>query len=72
MCIYIYTQARPKKVPDTLTYGLLNAVAIGDLTHLDVNFLALTAAASYRTIRRAHRHGMKVYAWTTEVVSTRL
>ena len=55
-----------------MTYGLLNAVAIGDLTHLDVNFLALTAAASYRTIRRAHRHGMKVYAWTTEVVSMRL
>jgi glycerophosphoryl diester phosphodiesterase len=51
----------------TWTYGLLNAVAIGDLTHLDVNFLALTAnAASYATIRRAHRRGMKVYAWTVD------
>jgi glycerophosphoryl diester phosphodiesterase len=47
------------------TYGLLNAVAIGDLTRLDVDFLALTAkAASYSRIRRAHRRGMKVYAWT--------
>jgi len=47
------------------TYGLLNAVAIGDPTRLDVDFLALTAkAASYATIRRAHRSGMKVYVWT--------
>jgi glycerophosphoryl diester phosphodiesterase len=51
----------------TWTYGLLNAVAIGDLTHLDVDFLALTAkAASYGTIRRAHKRGMKVYAWTVD------
>jgi len=51
----------------TWTYGLLNAVAIGDLTRLDVNFLALTAdAASYGVIRRAHRRGMKVYAWTVD------
>jgi glycerophosphoryl diester phosphodiesterase len=49
------------------TYGLLSAVAIGDLTRLDVDFLALTAnAASYATIRRAHRRGMKVYAWTVD------
>jgi len=51
----------------TWTYGLLNAVALGDLTHLDVDFLALTAnAASYRMVRRAHRRGMKVYAWTID------
>jgi len=51
----------------TWTYGFLNAVAIGDLTHLDVDFLALSAnTASYRTIRRAHRRGMKVYAWTVD------
>ena len=49
------------------TYGLLNAVAIGDLTRLDVGFLALTAdAASYSMIRRAHARGMKVYAWTID------
>ena len=51
----------------TWTYGLLNAVALGDLTHLDVDFLALTAnAASYGMVRRAHRRGMKVYAWTID------
>lgn len=47
------------------TYGLLNAVAIGDLTRLQVDFLALAAkGATYSTIRRAHRRGLKVYAWT--------
>lgn len=47
------------------TYGLLNAVAIGDLTRLDVNFLALTAKAStVPMIRRTHRRGMKSYPWT--------
>jgi len=49
------------------TYGLLNTVALGDLTHLDVNFLALIAnAATYRTVRYAHSRGMKVYAWTID------
>jgi glycerophosphoryl diester phosphodiesterase len=49
------------------TYGLLNAVAIGDLTRLEVDFLALTAkAASLSMIRRAHQRGMQVYAWTVD------
>ena len=47
------------------TYGLLNAVSIGDLTRLDVDFLALSArAATTTTIRAAHSRGMQVYAWT--------
>jgi glycerophosphoryl diester phosphodiesterase len=47
------------------THGLLNAVAVGDLTRLKVNFLALAAkAASYSTIGQARERGMKVYAWT--------
>ena len=47
------------------TYGLLNAVAIGDLTRLDVNFLALTAkTTTVPMIRRTHRRGMKTYPWT--------
>jgi glycerophosphoryl diester phosphodiesterase len=47
------------------TYGLLNAVAIGDLTRLDVDFLALTANATSRSmIRRAHRNNMEIYPWT--------
>ena len=49
------------------TYGLLNAVAIGDLTRLDVDFLALTAnATSLSMIRRTHKHGMRIYAWTID------
>jgi glycerophosphoryl diester phosphodiesterase len=47
------------------TYGLLNAVAIGNLNRLDVDFLALTSdAASYSMIRRTHERGRKIYAWT--------
>ncbi len=47
------------------TYGLLNTVSVGDLTRLDVDFLALNAnAASFAMIRRARRQGIKVYAWT--------
>lgn len=47
------------------TGGLLNAVAIGDLTRLDVDFLALTAkVTTVPMIRRAHRRGLKVYPWT--------
>jgi glycerophosphoryl diester phosphodiesterase len=49
------------------TYGLLNAVALGDLTRLDVDFLAVTQnAASSSMIRRAHGRGKKVYAWTID------
>ena len=49
------------------TYGLLNAVAIGDLTRRDVNFLALTAnATTVPMIRRSHKRGMKIYAWTID------
>jgi len=49
------------------TYGLLNAVAIGDLTRLDVDFLALTAkATSLSMIRSTHKRKMKIYAWTID------
>jgi glycerophosphoryl diester phosphodiesterase len=49
------------------TYGLLNAVAIGDLTRLDADFLALTAnATTVPMIRRIHRRGMKTYPWTID------
>jgi len=47
------------------TRGLLATVSIGDLTRLDVDFLALnSAAATQSQIRLAHRRGMKVYVWT--------
>lgn len=49
------------------TYGLLNAVAIGDLTRLEVDFLALTAnSTSLSMIRHIHKRGMKIYAWTID------
>ncbi len=49
------------------TRGLLNTVSIGDLTRLDLNFLALNAtAASLSQIRRAHERDMKVYVWTVD------
>lgn len=47
------------------TYGLLNAAAIGDLTQLDLDFLALTTdATKLSMVRRTHEHGMKMYPWT--------
>jgi glycerophosphoryl diester phosphodiesterase len=47
------------------TIGLLNAVAVGDLTRLDVDFLALTAnTTSRRMVWRIHKRGMQVYPWT--------
>ena len=45
--------------------GLLNTASIGDLTRLDLDFLALnSAAASLAMVQRAHEQGMKVYVWT--------
>ena len=45
--------------------GLLNTTSIGDLTRLDLDFLALNSiAASLPMINRAHKKGMKVYVWT--------
>ena len=47
------------------TRGLLNTTSVGDLTRLDLNFLALNSiAASPAMIHRAHKQGMKVYVWT--------
>jgi len=45
--------------------GLLNTVSVGDLTRLDLDFLALNAtAAKPGLIRRAHDRGMRVFVWT--------
>jgi glycerophosphoryl diester phosphodiesterase len=47
------------------TRGLLNTASIGDLTRLDLDFLALNArAASTAMINRVHKQKMKVYVWT--------
>lgn len=45
--------------------GLLTARAVGDLTRLETDFLAVnTAIASRSFIRRAHRAGKRVFVWT--------
>lgn len=45
--------------------GLLSAVAVGDLTRLDADFLAVSLGlASRRFVRSAQRSGKEVYVWT--------
>jgi glycerophosphoryl diester phosphodiesterase len=53
-------QLRPKwKV------GLLTAVAVGDLTRLDADFLAISVTlASRKFVGKAHRHDKEVFVWT--------
>jgi glycerophosphoryl diester phosphodiesterase len=47
------------------TVGLLTAKAVGDLTTLDADFLAVNAGiASRGFVRRAHARGKQVYVWT--------
>jgi glycerophosphoryl diester phosphodiesterase len=46
-------------------YGVLAATAIGDLSGLETDFLAVnTGQVSTHLIRRAHEQGKQVYAWT--------
>jgi glycerophosphoryl diester phosphodiesterase len=45
--------------------GLLAATAVGDLTELDVDFLAVSLTlATPSFVRRAHARGKEVYVWT--------
>jgi glycerophosphoryl diester phosphodiesterase len=47
------------------TLGLLTAKAVGDLTTLDADFLAVNSGIASRAfVRRAHSKGKKVYVWT--------
>ena len=47
--------------------GQLVAKAIGDVTELDADFLAVEARmATRRFVRRAHRAGQDVYVWTVD------
>ena len=47
------------------TVGLLATMTMGDLTRLDVDFLAVNAkTATPGFVRSAHRNGKQVYAWT--------
>jgi glycerophosphoryl diester phosphodiesterase len=45
--------------------GLLTAVAIGDLTKVSADFLAVSANLVGRQfVRRSHRNGKQIHAWT--------
>ena len=45
--------------------GLLTAVAAGDLTRADADFLAVnTQLATHDFVRRAHENGKSVHVWT--------
>ncbi len=47
------------------TIGLLTATAVGDLTRLDADFLAVhTGLVRPSFVRAAHKSGKKVFAWT--------
>lgn len=47
--------------------GLLSATAIGDLSRLDTDFLAVaTGLATPGFIKRAHQAGRKVFVWTVD------
>lgn len=59
--------AKMKRLRPTWTSGLLTAKAIGDLTRVPVDFLAVEKAmATRRFIRAAHRAGKPVYVWTVD------
>lgn len=48
-----------------MVFGLLSATAIGNLTGLDVDFLAVnTGMATPGFIRRAQQAGKQVFVWT--------
>ncbi len=54
-----------KRLRPDWNVGLLSATAIGDLSKMDADFLAVsTSMASAGFIRRAHAAGKKVFAWT--------
>jgi glycerophosphoryl diester phosphodiesterase len=47
------------------SYGLLTSVNVGNPLRLELDFLAVNSAAASRSlIRRAHKRGFEIYAWT--------
>jgi glycerophosphoryl diester phosphodiesterase len=56
---------RMKALRPAWVVGLLMSVAVGDASTLEADFLAVNARfVSRALVRRAHRVGKKVYAWT--------
>lgn len=59
--------AKMKELRPRWRCGILVAKALGDLTTLQADFLAVEARlATARFIRRAHKAGMEVYVWTLD------
>jgi glycerophosphoryl diester phosphodiesterase len=59
--------AKMKQIRPAWTSGLLTAKAIGDLSKLPVDFLAVQSSmATRRFIRAAHAAGKPVYVWTID------
>lgn len=57
--------AKVKKMRPDWTIGLLTAVAVGDLTKADADFLAVNEKlATPAFIQQAHARGKDVFAWT--------
>jgi glycerophosphoryl diester phosphodiesterase len=56
---------KTKALRPSWTVGLLTAVAIGNLTKVEADFLAVNAKIATSTfIHSAHRRGKEVYVWT--------
>ncbi len=54
-----------KQLRPEWTVGLLSATAVGDLSRLDADFLAVSMnMVSRGFVRRAHQAGKEVFAWT--------
>ena len=54
-----------KRIRPNWKVGLLSSVAVGDLSKLDVDFLALNARfASRALVRRVHERGKEIMVWT--------
>jgi len=65
MSLKLVGMRRMKALRPDWSVGLLSSVALGDITRLDVDFLAVNASlATSAFVRRAHARNKSVYTWT--------